>query len=82
LDADSCTACGDCIERCQFHALSLSGAAVDIDLARCMGCGICVVACPTEGLRLERRKTGEVSLPPTDIGEWRAQRSSSKQHVG
>jgi electron transport complex protein RnfB len=76
LDADSCTACGDCIERCQFHALSLSGAAIDIDLARCMGCGLCVVSCPTDGLHLERRKAGEVSAPPADIRDWRTQRSS------
>jgi electron transport complex protein RnfB len=79
LDADSCTACGDCIERCQFHALSLSGAVVDVDIACCMGCGLCVVACPTEGLRLERRKTGEVATPPADIKEWRAQRSSHRE---
>ena len=82
VDADSCTACGDCIERCQFHALSLSGAVVDIDIARCMGCGLCVVACPTDGLHLERRKAGEVSAPPTDIREWRMQRSSSKDKAG
>ena len=82
LDADSCTACGDCIERCQFHALSLSGAVVDIDMARCMGCGLCVVACPTEGLHLERRKAGEVSAPPADIREWRVQRSLRNENVG
>ena len=82
LDSDLCTACGDCIGRCQFHALSLSGAVVDIDIARCMGCGLCVVACPTEGLRLERRKTGEVFPPPANIQEWRAQRSSSKDQAG
>ncbi|MCX6141779.1 MAG: 4Fe-4S binding protein [Ignavibacteriales bacterium] len=82
LDADSCTACGDCIERCQFHALSLSGAAVDIDLARCMGCGLCVVSCPTDGLHLERRKSGEVSTPPADIRDWRTQRSSRLEKAG
>jgi electron transport complex protein RnfB len=78
LDPDSCSACGDCIERCQFHALSLSVAVLDIDIARCMGCGLCVVACPTDGLHLERRKPGEVSLPPADIREWRARRSSNR----
>ena len=82
LKADSCTACGDCVERCQFHALSLSGTVVNIDLARCMGCGLCVVACPTEGLRLDRRKSGEVLQPPADIADWRAQRSSSKSQAG
>jgi Na+-translocating ferredoxin:NAD+ oxidoreductase subunit B len=82
LDEESCTACGDCIERCQFHALSLSGAVVEIDLARCMGCGLCVVACPTEGLHLQRREPGEVSAPPADIREWRGQRSSSRENIG
>jgi Na+-translocating ferredoxin:NAD+ oxidoreductase subunit B len=82
VDAESCTACGDCIERCQFHALSLSGAIVDIDMARCMGCGLCVVACPTEGLHLQRREASEVSAPPVDIREWRAQRSSGRVEAG
>jgi ferredoxin len=82
LDADSCTACGDCIQRCQFHALSLSGTVVDIDRARCMGCGLCVVACATEGLHLERRKVGELSTPPADIREWRAQRAMGNDRAG
>jgi ferredoxin len=81
VEADSCTACGDCIERCQFHALTLSGTVLAIDTILCMGCGLCVVACPTDGLHLERRKTGELSPPPADIREWRAQRSSSKTKV-
>ena len=82
LDGDACTACGDCIERCQFHALSLPGTIVDIDLARCMGCGLCVVVCPADGLRLERRAAGEVFPPPSDIKEWRAQRSSRRSAPG
>lgn len=75
LDRDLCTACGECLERCQFHALTLSGAALAIDAARCMGCGLCVAACPTEGLHLKRRKAGEVEVPPATIEEWRTQRS-------
>ena len=78
VDADSCTACGDCIERCQFHALALSGATLSVDVARCVGCGLCVVVCPTEGLHLERRKAGEVQPTPVTIEAWRAQRSSTQ----
>jgi Na+-translocating ferredoxin:NAD+ oxidoreductase subunit B len=81
LEPDTCTACGECIERCQFHALSLNGAALDIDLTRCMGCGLCVVACPEEGLHLERRPAGEVALPPANLVEWRDLRTSHKGNV-
>lgn len=53
---EDCSACGTCVDRCFFRALSLpdgaESAAVDED--RCMGCGVCTVTCPTEALRLER----------------------------
>lgn len=81
LEPDTCTACGECIERCQFHALSLTGAVLDIDLARCMGCGLCVVACPEEGLRLERRPAGEAEVPPANIANWRNDRISRQDRV-
>jgi Na+-translocating ferredoxin:NAD+ oxidoreductase subunit B len=82
LEPDTCTACGDCIGRCQFHALSLSGAVVEIELAKCMGCGLCVVACPVEGLRLERRTTTAEPLPPADIKEWRHDRVVNRTKTG
>ena len=74
VESDRCTGCGDCIERCQFHALSVPDTAVAIEHIHCMGCGLCVAACPTEALQLERRPAGEVPLTPADINEWRTQR--------
>ncbi|MEW5980172.1 MAG: 4Fe-4S dicluster domain-containing protein [Acidobacteriota bacterium] len=54
--SDECAACGTCVDRCTFKALSLGDGddKVQIDESRCMGCGVCTVTCPTEALRLER----------------------------
>ncbi len=54
--SEDCAACGTCVDRCFFRAISLQddaeSAAVDED--RCMGCGVCTITCPTEALHLER----------------------------
>jgi len=54
--SDECAACGECVERCLFAALSVEEGdeKAQIDEDKCMGCGVCTVVCPTEALRLER----------------------------
>jgi NAD-dependent dihydropyrimidine dehydrogenase PreA subunit/DNA-binding Lrp family transcriptional regulator len=52
LDADLCTGCGICEDRCQFHAIAMNGVAL-IDPDKCYGCGNCVIKCPAEALVLE-----------------------------
>jgi Na+-translocating ferredoxin:NAD+ oxidoreductase subunit B len=78
VDADACTGCNNCIERCQFNALSPSDGVVAVDYQHCMGCGVCVVACTTDALHLERRPLPEISIPPAGLKEWAAQRQGSK----
>jgi NAD-dependent dihydropyrimidine dehydrogenase PreA subunit len=56
IDTETCSGCGDCIDRCQVGALELSGEVVAVDKDRCMGCGNCVTVCPTESLSMVRRK--------------------------
>lgn len=73
-ETESCTACGNCVDRCQFKALSIPDGAVVVDYKQCVGCGLCVAVCSTDALRLERRPSGEMSPPPADISEWRSQR--------
>jgi ferredoxin len=53
---EECAACGTCVDRCFFKAISLpDGAeAAEVDGNRCMGCGVCTVTCPTGAMRLER----------------------------
>jgi Na+-translocating ferredoxin:NAD+ oxidoreductase subunit B len=74
VQKENCSACGVCIERCQFNALSIPDSVLVADLKRCVGCGLCVLVCLTDAIHLEHRGTGENLVPPADILEWRTQR--------
>jgi Pyruvate/2-oxoacid:ferredoxin oxidoreductase delta subunit len=78
VDEDGCSACGDCVESCQFGALSIPEYVSTVDYARCVGCGLCAVVCPTGSMQLERRPEGEVAPPPADIKAWMAQRAQER----
>lgn len=66
VDADRCTGCGTCVERCQVNAVRIdekSGVS-RIDLDRCIGCGNCVPSCPAEALSLIKKE--KPTVPPPD----------------
>ncbi len=54
-DADECTACGICVERCSMDAMEEDGDAVKINLERCIGCGVCVPTCPQDALFMQHK---------------------------
>ena len=45
VDADLCIGCGDCVEACQFGAISLNEFCAVVSGQDCMGCGICESIC-------------------------------------
>ena len=51
IDAEKCTGCQTCIERCHFDAIELTKQEgskkykAKVDPQRCFGCGVCVVGC-------------------------------------
>ena len=61
VEEDSCTGCGECVERCQMEALAMEGDIVKRDAVRCIGCGLCVSTCPSDALsmipRIDRPQT-------------------------
>ncbi len=67
VDAENCTGCGICLERCQMDAISIDndGMAV-IDHDRCIGCGLCVPTCPGEAILLTGKSEEKRKLPPTN----------------
>jgi electron transport complex protein RnfB len=78
VDADLCIGCGDCLERCQFGALSVPDDVCVVDYIRCVGCGVCATVCPVDALHLERRPEGEIPPPPADNDEWLIQRAQER----
>ncbi len=66
VDADLCTACGICAEKCQVRAVTMDeqrGCAT-INLDRCIGCGNCVARCPSDAMRL--LKVEVEAVPPEE----------------
>jgi ferredoxin len=52
VDAEACTGCETCLDRCQMGAIVMDGDKAEVNLDRCIGCGLCVITCPTEALSL------------------------------
>jgi Na+-translocating ferredoxin:NAD+ oxidoreductase subunit B len=78
VDAEACVACGTCLGRCQFGALSLPNGAAVVDAARCVGCGLCVITCTTDALRLERVAREEAPRPPATQLHWMRDRAEAR----
>ncbi len=54
LDETQCIGCGECVDTCQFSAISFNDLTSAIDDEKCMGCGICVSHCTQGALSLVR----------------------------
>lgn len=67
LNAETCSDCGACLERCPMGALARrDGQGVELDPGRCIGCGLCVLTCPGGSLALVRKPVSEQrDVPPT-----------------
>jgi ferredoxin len=70
IDPEICAGCGDCIKRCQVHAISAGDGVSVVDRARCIGCGLCVTGCTNDVARLERKPEAEIIHPPVDFAAW------------
>ena len=54
---ETCTNCGTCANRCQFHARQLVDDKLVFNQAKCFGCGLCLTTCPTNSIKLVKRNT-------------------------
>ena len=79
VDAEVCAACEDCLERCQFGALSIPDDVCIVDEVRWVGCGVCVIECSTGALSMARRPEGQVPAPPADLKDWMLQRAEARE---
>ena len=68
-DADLCSTCEACIERCQMEAITLVDWAISLNPERCIGCGLCVSTCPSGALSLAR-KPEPPSIPKNTLSNY------------
>lgn len=66
INQDLCTQCGDCINRCRFHAISDDFV---VDPIACEGCGVCVYFCPAEAIEFPRQTCGKWFVSETRNGD-------------
>jgi len=60
IDAEACSACGTCVDRCYFSAVTQEGEEpAEVDQAKCMGCGLCQVTCPSAAISMTEVRPGD-----------------------
>ena len=69
VDADECTGCQTCIDRCQMEAVQIINEVAKIDLDRCIGCGLCMSTCETGAMSLTLKPDDQRYVPPKSLTE-------------
>ena len=64
VDAEECTGCETCLDRCQMEAIDIVEEKAVINLKRCIGCGLCVSTCPTDAMHLVKKPEAQQYVPP------------------
>jgi len=78
VNANLCTGCESCVDRCQFDALSVPEDVCVVDTKRCIGCGVCALVCPEGALELVRDESPGKLEQPTNQLDWMTQRAMSR----
>lgn len=68
VNADNCTGCGMCEERCQMKAIVVEDVA-HVKKERCIGCGLCVAACNFDAVHLVEKALEDRWTPPANTME-------------
>ncbi|MFP4527172.1 MAG: ATP-binding protein [Candidatus Kapaibacterium sp.] len=69
IDTDDCSACGECMDICEFDAIIHAGNGnFIVNKFDCEGCGYCSHICPDSAIRLKPRLSGYVYLSTTRAG--------------
>jgi len=79
VDDMVCNGCEDCLEYCQFNALSMGDDMImQVSTMRCVGCGVCVPHCSTEALSMVLRPEKDVIPPPETLKDWGIERAADR----
>lgn len=62
IDAQKCTGCGLCAEKCRFQAIQRKQNGYAVLEHACEGCGVCAYVCPEKAISLKPDAAGEMQL--------------------
>jgi len=65
IDAEACSLCETCIDRCPMDAIHQTNNHMTTDLDKCIGCGACVPTCKDRAIKLVK-KSYEYVPPKSD----------------
>jgi MinD superfamily P-loop ATPase len=68
INEQLCTACGRCVEVCEFNALAMLQEKILVFPQLCHGCGSCFLNCPVNAITEEPRQIGIISHGTVDPG--------------
>lgn len=77
VNPDLCTACGICLDYCQFEAISVNGQS-EVNAVKCVGCGVCAHHCPEAAISLTLRDQGELPSVPETEQNWLDERAKAR----
>ncbi|MGY5880594.1 MAG: 4Fe-4S binding protein, partial [Candidatus Thorarchaeota archaeon] len=78
VNADLCTGCETCLDRCQFGALSIPEDVTVVDKTRCIGCGVCAIVCPESALEIVKIETPDKPPTPENQMDWMTKRAMGR----
>lgn len=68
VEAENCTACGECAAICQMAAIEI-GDVARIEKDRCIGCGLCVSVCEYDAVYVIQKSKPQQWVPPRNLVE-------------
>ncbi len=72
IHEEKCSACGDCVDFCEYGALMQLGKKVMVFDNICHGCGGCSLVCPEKAIYEEDRQIGELVWGRTGTSKTKA----------
>jgi electron transport complex protein RnfB len=77
VDTELCIGCGECLNLCQFQAISVNGHA-NVNGVKCAGCGVCARGCPEGAISLDLRDQEDQTMIPESQQTWLAERAKAR----
>lgn len=70
IDAEKCTSCGLCAEKCRFNAIKEINGAYTVNPFSCEGCTLCYEICPSGAVTMNEAESGKWFISNTEYGTF------------